>query len=99
MPSVRFRRSVDAARKANSPAATTIADLSYPGRRKLYVYFKGEQMAAKPMIKTFIAAYAKAWSKGGPLEKRGLVPLVAADAAAATAQASALTPLDAATLK
>jgi len=81
------------------PTDVTIADLSYPGSRKLYLYFKGEHMAAKPMIKTFIAAYAKAWSKGGPLEKRGLVPLVAADATAATAQASALTPLDAATLK
>ena len=51
------------------------------------------------MIKNFIAAYAKAWSKGGPLEKRGLVPLTAADASAATAQAAALTPLDASTLK
>ena len=81
------------------PTDVTIADLSYPGSRKLYLYFKGEHMVAKPMIKTFIAAYAKAWSKGGPLEKRGLVPLVAADATAATAQASALTPLDAATLK
>ncbi|MCY7399169.1 MAG: substrate-binding domain-containing protein [Sphingomonas bacterium] len=81
------------------PTEATIADLSYPGSRKLYVYFKGEHIAAKPMIKTFIAAYAKAWSKGGPLEKRGLVPLVTADATAATAQASALTPLDAATLK
>ncbi|MES2903003.1 MAG: substrate-binding domain-containing protein [Pseudomonadota bacterium] len=82
-----------------TPTDVTIADLSYPGSRKLYVYFKGEHIAAKPMIKAFIAAYAKAWSKGGPLEKRGLVPLTAADAAAATAQAAALTPLDAATLK
>ena len=81
------------------PTDATIADLSYPGSRKMYVYFKGEHIAAKPMIKTFITAYSNAWSKGGPLEKRGLVPLVGADAAAATAQASALTPLDAATLK
>ena len=81
------------------PTEATIADLSYPGSRKLYLYFKGEHMAAKPMIKTFIAAYAKAWSKGGPLEKRGLVPLSAADATAATAQSTALTPLDPTTLK
>ena len=81
------------------PTETTIADLSYPGSRKLYVYFKGEHIAAKPMIKTFIEAYAKAWGKGGPLEKRGLVPLSAADATAATAQAAALTPLDPSTLK
>ena len=82
-----------------SPTDATIADLSYPGSRKLYLYFKGEHIAAKPMIKNFIAAYAKAWSKGGPLEKRGLVPLTAADASAATAQAAALAPLDASTLK
>jgi len=81
------------------PTDATIADLSYPGSRKLYVYFKGEHVAAKPMIKIFIAAYAKAWGKGGPLEKRGLVPLIAADATAATAQATALTPLNASTLK
>ena len=81
------------------PTEATIADLSYPGSRKLYVYFKGEHLAAKPMIKNFIAAYSKAWSKGGPLEKRGLVPLTAADASAATAQATALTPLDPSTLK
>ena len=82
-----------------TPTDVTIADLSYPGSRKLYLYFKGEHIAAKPMIKNFIAAYAKAWNKGGPLEKRGLVPLTAADATAATAQAAALTPLDASTLK
>jgi phosphate transport system substrate-binding protein len=81
------------------PTDATIADLSYPGSRKMYVYFKGEHIAAKPMIKTFIEAYSKAWSKGGPLEKRGLVPLSAGDAAAATKQASALTALDASTLK
>jgi phosphate transport system permease protein len=56
----------------------------------MYVYFKGEHIAAKPMIKTFIEAYSKAWSKGGPLEKRGLVPLSAGDADAATKQATAL---------
>ena len=42
----------------------------------------------------FIEAYSKAWSKGGVLEKRGLVPLSPAEAAAATQQATALTPLD-----
>ena len=80
------------------PTDATIADLSYPGSRKLYVYFKGEHLAAKPMIKNFIAAYAKAWSKGGPLETRGLVPFTAADGSAATAQATALTPVDPSTL-
>ena len=81
-----------------APTEATIADLSYPGSRKLYLYFKGEHLAAKPVTKKFIEAYSKAWSKGGTLEKRGLVPLGAADAPAATAQATALTPLDASTL-
>ena len=56
-------------------------------------------MAAKPSIKDFVAAYSKAWGKGGTLEKRGLVPFGGGDAEAATAQATALKPLDPATLK
>ena len=82
-----------------SPTEATIADLSYPGSRTLYVYVKGEHLGVKPKIKEFIAAYAKLWSKGGLLEKRGLVPFAAADAGTATAQAAALTPLDGTNLK
>ena len=82
-----------------APTEATISDLSYPGSRKLYVYVKGEHVAAKPAIKKFIDAYSKAWVKGGMLAKRGLVPLHDADAAAATAQAAALKPLDPASLK
>jgi len=82
-----------------APTESTISDLSYPGSRKLYVYVKGEHIAAKPTIKQFIDAYSKAWGKGGMLAKRGLVPLHDADAAEATAQAAALKPLDPATLK
>ena len=82
-----------------TPTETTIGDLSYPGARKLFVYVKGEHLAAKPAIKDFIATYAKAWGKGGSLEKRGLVPFAAADAATATEQAGKLSPLDPAGLK
>ncbi len=82
-----------------SPTEATIADLSYPGARKLYIYLKGEHLAAKPALRDFVAAYAKAWGKGGPLEQRGLVPLGGADAEAAGKQASELKPLDPATLK
>ncbi len=82
-----------------APTEATISDLSYPGSRKLYVYVKGEHMAAKPSIKSFIESYSKAWGKGGMLAKRGLVPLGDADAQAATAQAAALKPLDKSTLK
>lgn len=81
------------------PTETTIADLSYPGSRKIYVYYKGEHMAAKPSMKKFIETYAKSWGAGGPLQKKGLVPFGPADAAAAAAQASALKPLDPSTLK
>ena len=82
-----------------APTEASISDLSYPGSRKLYVYVKGEHIAAKPAIKQFIDAYSKSWGKGGMLAKRGLVPLHDADAAAATAQAAAMKPLDPATLK
>jgi len=82
-----------------TPTEATIGDLSYPGARKLYVYVKGEHLAAKPAIKDFIAAYAKAWGTGGSLEKRGLVPFGVADAAAAADQAAKLAPLDPANLK
>jgi len=81
------------------PTEQTIRDLSYPGARKLYIYVKGEHIQAKPRIKDFIAAYAKAWNKGGPLERIGLVPLGEADAATAATQATALAPLDASSLK
>ena len=81
------------------PTEATIQDLSYPGARKLYLYVKGEHMTAKPAIKNFLAECAKQWASGGALEKRGLVPFAGAEAQAAAAQATALKPLDAATLK
>jgi phosphate transport system substrate-binding protein len=82
-----------------APTAETISNLTYPGARKLYIYVKGEHMQAKPSIRQFIAAYAKASGKGGPLERIGLVPFGAADLAAAGQQATALKPLNPATLK
>ena len=82
-----------------SPTEATIADLSYPGARKLYIYLKGEHLAAKPALRQFVAAYAKSWGKGGTLQKRGLVPLTGADADASNKQATELKPLDPATLK
>jgi phosphate transport system substrate-binding protein len=82
-----------------APTEASIAGLTYPGSRKLFVFFKGELLAAKPKIREFIALYAKSWGKGGLLVGRGLVPLGASDAAASAAQASALKPLDKSTLK
>jgi phosphate transport system substrate-binding protein len=82
-----------------APTEATISDLSYPGSRKLYVYVKGEHLSAKPAIKQFVETYSKSWNAGGPLAKRGLVPLAAAEGEAATAQATALKPIDPASLK
>ena len=77
----------------STPTSETITNLSYPGARKIYLYAKGEHLQAKPAIKEFIAAYARANGNGGLLEQRGLVPFGAADAAAAQQQATSLTPL------
>ncbi|HSO48387.1 MAG TPA: substrate-binding domain-containing protein [Rhizobiaceae bacterium] len=82
-----------------TPTEATISDVSYPGARIIYIYAKGEHFAAKPAIKEFLAAYSKAWAKGGMLSRRGLIPLSDADMAAANTQAGALAPLDAASLK
>ena len=81
------------------PTEATISALEYPGARRLYVYVKGEHLRAKPAIREFFAAFARAWAKGGPLESRGLVPFAGADAESATKQAAELKPLDAAALK
>ena len=81
------------------PTEESIADLSYPGARKLYIYLKGEHLQAKPKLRDFVAQYAKMWSKGGPLERVGLVPFGGADATAASDQANALKPLDPSGLK
>ena len=82
-----------------SPTEATIAALSYPGARKLFIYLKGEHLPAKPALKDFVAAFAKQWGPGGPLEKRGLVPFAGADAEAAAKQGSELKPLDPSKLK
>ena len=82
-----------------APTEETISNLSYPGARRLFIYVKGEHLAAKPAIRQFLAAYAAAMGKGGMLARRGLVPLGDGEAEAAKAQASALKPLDSATLK
>jgi phosphate transport system substrate-binding protein len=81
------------------PTEATIADLSYPGARKLYIYLKGEHMQSKPKMRDFVAAYSKMWGKGGPLERKGLVPFGGTDVTAAEQQANELKPLDPSGLK
>jgi len=82
-----------------SPSEETIASLQYPGARKLFIYLKGEHIAAKPKLRDFVATFAKMWGKGGPLERIGLVPFGASEAATAAQQASELKPLDPSTLR
>ncbi len=82
-----------------APTEASIADLSYPGARKLYVYLKGEHMQAKPKLRDFIAQFAKLWGAGGSLQRKGLVPFSGAEAEGAARQASELKPLDPAGLK
>jgi phosphate transport system substrate-binding protein len=82
-----------------TPCEETIANLSYPGARRLFVYIKGEHLQAKPKLKDFVAQYAKMWGTGGKLERIGLVPFGGADADAAAKQAGELKPLDPSTLK
>jgi phosphate transport system substrate-binding protein len=82
-----------------APTEATIADLSYPGARKLYIYLKGEHLQAKPKMRDFVTQYSKMWSKGGALERIGLVPFGGADSTAASDQANALKPLDPSGLK
>jgi phosphate transport system substrate-binding protein len=82
-----------------APTEATIADLSYPGARKLYIYIKGEHLQAKPKLRDFAAQFSKMWGKGGPLERVGLVPFGGADGDAAAKQASELKSLDPSRLK
>src|SRR3954468_9010173 len=82
-----------------TPTEETIANLSYPGARKLYIYLKGEHLQAKPKMRDFVAQYAKMWGKGGRLERIGLVPFAGDDATTASQQASDLKPLDPSGLK
>ena len=82
-----------------TPSEETIANLSYPGARKLYIYLKGEHMVAKPKMRDFAATYAKNWGKGGSLERIGLVPFSGTDADSGAKQATDLKPLDPSGLK
>ncbi len=82
-----------------TPDGSSITSLDYPGARKIFMYVKGEHIAAKPAIRDFLAVYGRMIASGGPLQGRGLVPFAAADLTAAQQQASKLAPLNAAELK
>ncbi|MCM8730295.1 PstS family phosphate ABC transporter substrate-binding protein [Hephaestia sp. GCM10023244] len=56
-----------------APTYDTIAGGSYPGARPLYIYVKKAHLDAIPGLRQFLAEYATAWTKDGPLVKRGLI--------------------------
>ncbi|MBV8685312.1 MAG: substrate-binding domain-containing protein [Alphaproteobacteria bacterium] len=82
-----------------APTAETISSLTYPGARQLYVYVKGEHANVIPGMRDFLAEYARAWGKGGYLDRRGLIPSPADVQAKGTQAATQLTPLDPSGLK
>lgn len=59
------------------PNPETIADGSYPAARPLFLYVKKSHLEAKPGLKEYLAIWRSNWSKGGALEKIGLVTLAA----------------------
>ncbi|MGZ8285184.1 MAG: substrate-binding domain-containing protein [Allosphingosinicella sp.] len=82
-----------------APTAETISSLTYPGARQIYIYAKGEHLNVIPGMKEFLAEYARAWAKGGYLERRGLIPSPADVQAKGTEAATKLTPMTADGLK
>jgi phosphate transport system substrate-binding protein len=82
-----------------APTAETISSLTYPGARQLYLYAKGEHADVIPGMREFLAEYAKAWAKGGYLERRGLIPSPADVQAKGGESATKLVPMTADGLK
>jgi len=82
-----------------APTAETISSLTYPGARQLYLYVKGEHLNVIPGMKEFLAEYARAWAKGGYLERRGLIPSPADVQTKGGEAATKLTPMTADGLK
>jgi len=82
-----------------APTAESISSLTYPGARQLYLYAKGEHVNVIPGMREFLAEYARAWAKGGYLERRGLIPSPADVQAKATEAATRLTAMTADGLK
>jgi phosphate transport system substrate-binding protein len=76
-----------------APTAASIADFSYPGARPLFIYVKGEHLAAIPGIREYVAEFAKGWGPGGYLIRRGLIPSPADQMAAQEQAAKGLKPM------
>jgi phosphate transport system substrate-binding protein len=81
------------------PTNETIASFEYPGARPIFIYVKGAHLRAVPGLKEFVAEYARSWNPGGYLKRRGLIPAPNEVRAKNLAIATALTPLDPATVE
>ena len=80
------------------PSYATIADGRYPGARPLYLYIKKAHLRAVPGLQAFLDEYARMWSPGGALARRGLIAAPNAVRAASAAVIRSGTPLDPRTL-
>jgi phosphate transport system substrate-binding protein len=82
-----------------APTAETIANFTYPGARKLYIYVKGEHLGVIPGLREFLTAWTQAWGPGGYLSQHGLIPLPDADRNAAQQAVQNPRPITAADLR
>ncbi len=76
------------------PTADTITGGKYPGARLLYIYVKKRHLKAIPGLDDFLKLYAQMWNAGGPLSKRGLLPMSAKTHDSAVYVITAEAPLD-----
>jgi phosphate transport system substrate-binding protein len=81
-----------------APTVATIQDLSYPGARQVYIYVKGEHIAAIPGLREFLAEYQRGWAQGGYLSQAGMIPSAPDVQARAAQQITNPRPLTAADL-
>lgn len=75
------------------PNATTIADLSYPGARQIYIYAKGEHLRVVPGMGAFLREYGQGLRPGAYLTRRGLIVSPAATQEVARRAVTEHTPL------
>jgi phosphate transport system substrate-binding protein len=79
-----------------APIYETVASFEYPGARPLYIYVKNAHLDAIPGLREFVAEWARAWGKDGPLTAAGLVASPDDVAQRSLAATTAFKPLTAA---
>jgi phosphate transport system substrate-binding protein len=78
-----------------APSAATIADLTYPGARQMYVYAKGEHLRVVPGMAEFLREYGQGLRPGAYLTRRGLIVSPPATQEVARRAVTEYTPLTA----